>query len=181
MAKKNYIKNLQNLTQKPKNTEEAFFVKFLNTISVPDNLPYLLDVYYSTTIDLYGISEIDFEEVELFHDKFRYAMFSFIKTNVGLNSAITEFIGSYVTPEDYTTSFSGDGEFIDLKITDVNTETVKKLVCWSLLMYLKYFEYRTLKVCKICNNFFSIKGKYAVYCSEQCKMLNKEGNNGKTI
>lgn len=46
---------------------------------------------------------------------------------------------------------------------------VQAYICYNVCLYIKVYGLDDLKSCKICGKIFCHKGKYAVYCSEECK------------
>jgi len=50
---------------------------------------------------------------------------------------------------------------------------IQGLICYNLCLYIKAYGLENVKSCKICGTFFNHKGKYAVYCSDSCKIQGK--------
>lgn len=59
------------------------------------------------------------------------------------------------------------------RVKDEAEPWVQGFICYNLTLYIKAFGLQELKKCKVCSRFFNHKGKYAVYCSDECKAEGK--------
>ena len=55
------------------------------------------------------------------------------------------------------------------RIKDEQGPWVQGILCYNLCLYIKAFGLESLKSCRVCQKLFAHKGKWAVYCSDQCK------------
>lgn len=97
----------------------------------------------------------------------------------GLGEEFKSFVNHYMETslaEEYTTTKGplGEGRVQIATIKDENEPWVQGFICYNLCLYIKAFGLQDLKACKVCNKVFSNKGKYALYCSDQCK--NEKGS-----
>lgn len=63
-----------------------------------------------------------------------------------------------------------------VRIGDTNGDWITGLILYNFSLFCRYFGTEILKKCTICNTYFTVKGKYAKYCSESCKKSAKPEN-----
>lgn len=101
--------------------------------------------------------------------------------DVGYGSEFIAFVNNYMESsleEDVQVSdgYRGENVFRSARIKDKNAPWVQGFICYNLSLYIKAFGLDSLKSCKICKILFTHKGKYAVYCSDPCKVEGKRLN-----
>jgi len=64
------------------------------------------------------------------------------------------------------------------RIKNSDAPWIQGFVCYNLSLYIKAFGLGNLKQCRVCDKFFDHKGKYAVYCSDECKKKKGQLKNG---
>jgi hypothetical protein len=91
----------------------------------------------------------------------------------GLSEGIKAFANYFMTTllEDVETSDTPMGENRShiARVKDEHGPWVQGFICYNLALYIKMFGLDELKKCRVCGKIFAHKGKYAVYCSDQCK------------
>jgi len=107
-----------------------------------------------------------------FHKELTEAVEDMVKEGVG--EEFRAFVNNYMKDsivEDVQSSPSGQGENVSrvARIKDPSATWIQGFVCYNLCLYLKAYGQENLKKCKMCGKIFAHKGKYAVYCSDQCK------------
>lgn len=61
-----------------------------------------------------------------------------------------------------------------VKIGDPNGDWIVGLILYNFSLFIKYYDGKELlKRCPICTSYFTVKGKYAKYCSDGCKAQGK--------
>lgn len=109
--------------------------------------------------------------LDVFKRDFRSALDDLIDN--GLSNQFINYVNSYMKPsllefvEGGNSSRIGEKRRVTLKEED--TPWVEAVICYNLCLYIKSFGLQTIKHCPVCQKFFSHKGKYAKYCSDQCK------------
>lgn len=56
-----------------------------------------------------------------------------------------------------------------VKIGDKNGDWITGLILYNFSLFAKGYSIDILKKCPKCANYFTLKGKYAKYCSDKCK------------
>jgi len=92
----------------------------------------------------------------------------------GFGEEFKAFVNNYMEPsliEDVTAMDTVYGENVSrvARVKDIEAPWVQGLLCYNLCLYIKAFGTECLKKCKICGKPFAHKGKYALYCSDNCK------------
>lgn len=155
--------------------EGPLFIKFLNNeIDYPDIINSVINSSKderSQTIAQNKKDEIiDFS---YFRTDFRKAILDLIDN--GITQRLINYIDSYMKPsllefeEPNSGSRSGERRHVIIKTDDA--PWIEAVVCYNLCVYIRAFGIDSIKQCKTCNKFFTHKGKYAKYCSDQCKSL----------
>jgi len=85
----------------------------------------------------------------------------------GISKEAINYIDSYMKPSLEEIIESGDYRYAILKVKD--TPWVEAILCYNLTLYIKAYGLKDIKLCPVCNKFFTTNGKYAKYCSEICK------------
>lgn len=96
----------------------------------------------------------------------------------GLGKEFAAFVDNYMKEslaEDVTTNTGEKGRNVSrwAIVKDDEQPWIEGFVCYNLCLYIRAFGLQSLKKCKICSKFFNHKGKYAVYCNDQCKSEGK--------
>lgn len=111
-------------------------------------------------------------DLEPFRKEMEEAVRDIIKT--GLGEEFRAFVNHYMEPslvEDHITTQSrlGENRVQTATIKDENAPWMQGFICYNLCLYVKAFGLEELKSCKTCDKLFGHKGKYATYCSDDCK------------
>lgn len=114
--------------------------------------------------------------MEKFEIELREAVHDII--TVGLGDEFKAFVNHYIEPalvEDIDLGDSQFGQNVSrvVRIRNPEAEWLPALLCYNLVLYIKAFGLKSLKICRVCSKFFSHKGEYAVYCSDPCKAAGK--------
>ena len=114
-------------------------------------------------------------------DEFREELTDAVKDIIkeGYGQEFIAFVNNYMEPslaEDVITSsgFRGEDVIRSARVIDEEAPWVQGMLCYNLSLYIKAFGLECLKACKVCNILFAHKGKYAVYCSDDCKAESKK-------
>lgn len=154
--------------KKNKHEVEPFFIRFLN--SPLEQLDQLILNFFPSLSDK-PKKELDLTDLHKFKEDFKKQILIFILSSIEMDERLINFINEQFSPSDVErTSTDSGGSTATLKISEIDTSAIKKIVAWNVTIFLQYFEPKSIKCCKVCKSFFSIKGKYAVYCSEICKL-----------
>ena len=94
--------------------------------------------------------------------------------NDGVGREFVAFVDHYMKDsleEDLETERGERGVNVSrwARVKDEKKPWVQGFICYNLSLYIKAFGLDALKKCKVCSTFFNHKGKWAVYCSDQCK------------
>jgi hypothetical protein len=111
-------------------------------------------------------------DLESFRKEMEEAVRDIIK--IGLGEEFRAFVNHYmesslVEEQVVTQSHLGESRIQTATIKDENAPWVQGFICYNLCLYIKAFGLEELKSCKTCEKLFAHKGKYAVYCSDECK------------
>lgn len=117
-------------------------------------------------------------DLNSFQEEFIDALRDIIKEGIGEEFIV--FVNHYMEPsleEDVQTSDGQFGEniFRFARVKNDKTSWIQGLICYNLCLYIKAYGLENVKSCKVCGTFFNHKGKYAVYCSDNCKTQAKRG------
>lgn len=91
----------------------------------------------------------------------------------GVSRRVINYVDSYMKPslEEFVESAqggrAGESRWVAIKAEDAPWP--EALLCYNMCLYLKMYGIRELKRCPVCKRFFSHKGRYAKYCSDNCK------------
>jgi len=91
----------------------------------------------------------------------------------GVSRRIVNYVDSYMKPslEEFVESpaggRAGETRWVSIKADDAPWP--EAVVCYNMCIYLKMYGVRSFKMCPVCKKFFTHKGKYAKYCSGDCK------------
>jgi hypothetical protein len=110
-------------------------------------------------------------DVERFRDDFGNCLVDFIDN--GPVPPVIQYLDAYMASIEEVVDHEGRGSYGTTsryaQIRDPEGPWVEGLVCYNFCLYLKAFGKDELKRCPTCGRFFAHKGKYAKYCSEDCK------------
>jgi hypothetical protein len=91
----------------------------------------------------------------------------------GVSRRVVNYVDSYMKPSlvEFGGSSEGSraGESRWVSVKDAEAPWAEAVVCYNLCLFLKAYGIREFKICPICGKFFTNKGKYAKYCSDNCK------------
>jgi len=106
-----------------------------------------------------------------FHRELTDAVNDVVKEGIGheFRAFVNHYLGTLVEDVDMSPSAYGENVSRVARIKDPSGPWVAGMVCYNLCLYLKAYGLENLKKCKVCGKLFAHKGKYAVYCSDQCK------------
>lgn len=152
---------------------EPLFIRYANGISKP--IDVIESVFASAkddrTRDIARKAKGAIPNLEVFRRDLRKAIEDLIDT--GINQHFVNYVDSYMKPsllehvEDAGIQNAGEKRQISLKSED--TPWIEAVVCYNMCLYIKMYGIKEIKLCPVCNKFFSHKGKYAKYCSDACK------------
>jgi len=164
--------------------KEPLFVRYLNgEIGILE----MMDSFSRMTEDTYTLKAIEnartaFPDMSGFKEELKGAVLDIM--NKGLDEAFKFFVNHYMESslaEDIKTAKSSLGDNITrtARVKDENETWIQGLICYNMSLYIRAFGLDNLKMCRICQRFFSNKGPYAIYCSDSCKKIGK-GTPGKS-
>lgn len=115
-------------------------------------------------------------DLESFRTEMKDAVTDIIKD--GLGQEFIVFVDHYMKDsleEDLETEKGERGVNVSrwARIKDEKETWAQGFICYNLCLYIKAFGLQSLKKCKVCSKFFNHKGKWAVYCSDECKAEGK--------
>jgi hypothetical protein len=111
-------------------------------------------------------------DLEPFRKEMEDAVRDIAKTGLGeeFKAFVNHYMESSLTEEQVTTqSKLGENRVQMATIKDAEAPWVQGFICYNLCLYIKAFGLEDLKACKACNKLFAHKGRYATYCSDDCK------------
>ena len=111
-----------------------------------------------------------------FHKELKDAVYDLVDDGVG--DEFVAFVNHYMEPsleEDLTIAKTplGENRSQVARVKDKDAPWVQGFICYNICLYIKAFGLESLKRCKVCSKLFCHKGKYAVYCSDECKKKKK--------
>jgi hypothetical protein len=111
-------------------------------------------------------------DLESFREEIEGAVRDIVKS--GLGEEFKAFVNHYmedslVEEQTITQGPLGESRSQVATIKDEEAPWVQGLICYNLCLYIKAFGLDELKACKVCNKLFAHKGKFATYCSDECK------------
>jgi hypothetical protein len=158
-------------------SKDPLFLKFINRkVSVYQMLQSFSKSRDDITAKAATKLMDDPPDLEDFREELTDAVKDVIKE--GLGEEFVAFVNNYMQPsleEDVQTSSGYKGENVSryARVKDEGAPWVQGFLCYNVCLYVKAFGLGSLKSCKICNTVFAHKGKYAVYCSDDCKAEGK--------
>lgn len=152
---------------------EPLFIRFSNGIVDAEGIiiSFLDSARHGESKEIAQKAMEKLPDLSVFKEDFRNALSDVIEN--GINNQVINYLNSYMKPslleivDGSSASRSGERRQIILKAED--TPWVEAIVCYNFCLYLRAYGVRELKLCPVCNKFFSNKGKYAKYCSDICK------------
>jgi hypothetical protein len=154
------------------------FIRFLNNeLSSGDLLTIFARSTDSHTAQIAIKAQDNPPNLDTFKKELKEAVSDIITE--GLAEEFAAFVNNYMETslvEDVESMGTALGENIsrEARIQDEDSPWVQGLICYNLCLYIKGFGLESLKKCKVCSKFFNHKGKYAVYCSDACKVSSKK-------
>ena len=113
--------------------------------------------------------------LEQFRSDFRNCLDDIIRN--GVDGYVKNYLNNYMQPSlleyrvDQATRTTGNQkQWVGIK--DKESAWMEALVCYNLCMFVKGLDVRALKLCPVCSDYFSHKGRFAKFCSESCKGRN---------
>lgn len=110
-------------------------------------------------------------DLEEFHEEITDAVTDLVRD--GLGEEFKDFVNHYMEPleEDVEVQNTPHGENRSqvARVKDEKGPWIQGFICYNLCLYTKAFGLENLKKCRVCGKLFAHKGKWAVYCSDQCK------------
>lgn len=158
--------------------KDPLFLKFLNREISVDGMLQIFSKASDPQTSEAALSLIDKPpDLEEFRKEFVEAVNDIVGKGVG--EEFKAFVNNYMEPsleENIQTSEGQLGQNLsrEAKVKDPNAPWLQAYVCYNLCLYIKAFGLDALKKCKVCAKFFCHKGKYAIYCSDQCKIEGKQ-------
>lgn len=158
-------------------SKNPLFLKFINKeISIIEMLSS-----FSRSKDSYTASAAielmdNPPDIEEFRKEITDAVSDIIKEGSG--KEFTAFVDNYMAPslvEDIETKRGTRGENVSrsVRVKDKDSPWVQGIICYNLCLYIRAFGLGELKKCKVCSKIFAHKGKWALYCSDPCKIRNR--------
>lgn len=157
--------------------KEPLFIRFANGKA---NASDIVSTIQSSTEDedsrkIASETMSSLPDLRVFQKDFRNALQDIIDN--GVNQHLINYVNSYMKPSltEYVEGSQGSraGEKRWITIKEADTPWVEAVVCYNLCLFIRAFDIRDIKLCPVCKNFFSHKGKYAKYCSDSCKAQGK--------
>lgn len=153
--------------------KEPLFIRYANSIT--DEVEIVRDFMLNTedmkSKDIAKKTLESLPNLSIFKKDFKECLQDLIDN--GISNHFINYVDSYMKPslleniESTNKSQAGEKRWVLLK--DYDAPWIEALVCYNMSLYLKVFGIKELKRCPTCGNFFSNKGKYAKYCTEDCK------------
>jgi hypothetical protein len=111
-------------------------------------------------------------DLEPFRVELEEAVRDIIKTGYG--EEFKAFVNHYMEPslteeQKVTQGPLGESRVQVATIKDEKEPWIQGFICYNLCLYIKAFGTEDLKSCKTCGKLFDHKGKFATYCSDDCK------------
>lgn len=156
----------------PSGRVEPFFVRFANgDTTVQDVISSVVTSDHESTAAIAKRAMENPPDMSQFKVDFKNMLGDLVDN--GVSRRVVNYVDSYMKPslEEFVESIqggrAGESRWVAIKAEDAPWP--EALVCYNLCLYLKMYGVRELKRCPICQKFFSHKGKYAKYCSDNCK------------
>jgi hypothetical protein len=110
-------------------------------------------------------------DLSVFKKDFRAALEDIIEN--GINRQFINYVDSYMKPSLLEQVSEGGVSRVNERrmviIKEKGTPWIEAVLCYGVLLYLKAYGIKELKRCPVCTKIFTTKGKYAKYCSDDCK------------
>ena len=119
-------------------------------------------------------------DLEDFRSELEEAVTDIIKEGVG--EEFKSFVNHYMESsleEDLDVENTSRGQNIShqARVKDDTAPWIQGFLCYNLCLYIKAFGMDDLKKCRVCGKLFANKGKWAVYCGDECKKKKTEPQN----
>ena len=157
---------------------EPLFLRFINKeLGVSDLLEAFSKTTEPSTLSAIDDARLEPPDIEPFRIEMIDAVRDLITTGIG--DEFKAFVNHYMSDsleEDVQHIDSQLGENVSrtARVLDSSSPWIQGFICYNLCLYIKAFGLENLKSCRVCDKFFNHKGKYAVYCSDPCKVKGKE-------
>lgn len=152
--------------------KDPLFIRFANgDAGAQDVVSALSESDHKFTAETAGKALENLPDMSQFRVDFKKMLADLIEN--GVSRRIVNYVDSYMKPslEEFVESIQGGraGEKRKVAIKAADTPWPEALLCYNMCLYLKMYGIRELKRCPVCKKFFCHKGKYAKYCSDNCK------------
>lgn len=160
----------------PKLSHNPLFIKFLNWTGDKYTVESILKGIYESfendpdklIVKNASLDEDYFKSLEIFRNKFKVYMSRAISSNDVSDEFLAWLSNSFkYIQEDIQTYHNNETRTIQIK--DPQGRWLEAIICYNFIMTFNNFGMEIIKVCPICTKFFGHKGKYAKYCSDECK------------
>ena len=147
--------------QRDKHSIEIFLTDIQASLNNETDIKIIRDRISNLTEDY--LSELD---------KFKEKFESFIKGTISSKEVSPEFLtwlgnlNKYI--QETVIQDNNDRSHL-ITIRDPAGKWFESLICYNFILTFNYFGCTIIKKCPICGSYFAHKGKYAVYCSDECK------------
>lgn len=158
-------------------SHNPLFIKFLNwsgdKFTIENLLKGLQDSFeLDSDKDTVKSTLLNLDESYLSNlDNFKKKFVSYVFNTITNQNASEEFLAwlsnSYKYIEEEIDNHHNN-EIRKVHIKDPEGRWFESLICYNFIMTFNNFGVEIIKKCP-CSKFFSHKGKYAKYCSEECK------------
>jgi len=171
---------MKNKIKVNKLTKNPLFVNFLNW----QGDKYSVEKMFNTLLLNFKESEnkkIVLKQLTNINDKYLQNLSNFQKI---FKKYILQTIHSQCISKDFVAWMDNAFKYIEERISiyaknESRSISIKNAEgCWfegiiiyNFILTFNYFGVNIIKLCPVCSNFFSHKGKYAKYCNDTCKTL----------
>lgn len=153
---------------------EPLFIRFSNGIEdAGDVVHSFLDTSdHPKSVSIAKNALNSLPDISLFRRDFKKALKEI--TESGISKRFVDYVDSYMKPSLLEVVDDGKGssrlsEKRGIIIKEADTPWIEAIICYNLCLYIRAFNVHAIKCCDVCEKFFTHKGKYAKYCSDECK------------
>lgn len=160
---------------------DPLFIRFINReVSASDLIDTFLGAPEDQTKNAAILASQNPPDLEPFRIELTDAVRDIIR--VGLAEEFSAFVNHYMEESleenvERVDSQLGQNVSRTARVKDPSAPWIQGFICYNLCLYIKAFGLESLKSCKVCGKIFDHKGKYAVYCSDPCKIKSKTPQN----
>jgi len=155
------------------NKREPLFVRYINReVDTIDVVKAFIDQNEDpVSADIAKESYDKSPDLSIFKKDFRAAVEDIIEN--GISQKFINYVDSYMKPS-LIEKVDGYGqtrvnEKRHVLIKEKDTPWIEALLCYGVILYVKAYGIKEIKKCPVCNKIFTTNGKYAKYCSQDCK------------